>query len=186
MAGGAVFFSRATLLAAANQFAAMPRDRGGEEEDGTCRDAYTGTDEVVTAACLRERGVTAAPALDPAGREYVALYDVGDLLGYNRTSRGEWWFWEGKERFPCHDAGDCLAHLPLAFHNYKSAKDLLDLEEEFYGAAATGTDDGTSTVVGRVATLRWWNNFNQTKRYFDHVRAAMKEAKRKESRSLAT
>jgi hypothetical protein len=170
-----VFLSRATLLAAATAFAAMPLHRGDEAEDGTCRDAYTGTEEVVTAACLKEAaGVAAAPALDPEGREHVALYAVDDLLGYNRTEQGEWWFWEGKARVPCHDAGDCLARLPLAFHHYKDPQDLLDLERELYGGKENG---------GVVA--RQWPNFDMTQQYFKRVRAAMKEAEMKDSRSVA-
>ncbi|KAL7552183.1 hypothetical protein ACHAWF_017991 [Thalassiosira exigua] len=160
VAGGAVFFSRATLVAAGKIFDAMPLEGGDEEEDGTCRDAYTGTEEVATAVCLKRRpspGATpgsasdappilAEAALDSAGRDLVSLYEVDDILTYNRTDQGEWWFWEGKEKAPCHDAGDCLADLPLAFHHYKEPELMLDLEEEFYGkvarAAAKGEEEG--------------------------------------------
>jgi len=133
VAGAAAFFSRATLLAAADAFRRMPMENGNLEEDGTCRDAYTGTDEVVTAVCLKQyANVTAEPAIDSQGREEVALFDISDILSWNRTQMGEWWYWEGKERFPCHDKGDCLAHLPMAFHKYEPQY-FYDFEKEFYG-----------------------------------------------------
>mmetsp|Transcript_36363 Transcript_36363/g.67548 ORF Transcript_36363/g.67548 Transcript_36363/m.67548 type:complete len:680 (+) Transcript_36363:100-2139(+) len=178
VAGGAVFFSRATLLAGADAFRRMPMDKGNEEEDGTCRDAYTGTEEVVTAICLKEHSnITAEPAIDPEGREQVSLYEVDIMLEYNRTDQGEWWFWQDKQRFPCHDDGDCLAYLPLAFHHYKDSRDFLDLEKEFYGSVMKGEKDPKliRTKNGRVAA-RHWPHFDQTHRYFERVRAAMKAA----------
>ena len=89
VAGAAVFFSRATLLKAAETFNTMSMERGDQEEDGTCRDAYTGTEEVVTAVCIKDY-VTAEPAVDDAGREQVSLYEVELILEYNRTEQGEW------------------------------------------------------------------------------------------------
>ena len=66
---------RATLLEAAKTFVTMSMERGDEEEDGTCRDAYTGTEEVVTAVCIKDF-VQAEPALDASGREEISLYEV--------------------------------------------------------------------------------------------------------------
>lgn len=88
VAGAAVFFSRATLLKAAETFNTMSMERGDEEEDGTCRDAYTGTEEVVTAVCIKNY-VEAEPAVDDVGREQVSLYEVELILEYNRTDQGE-------------------------------------------------------------------------------------------------
>ena len=91
VAGAAVFFSRATVLTAAEAFEGMPLEKGHLEEDGTCRDSYTGTEEVVTAVCLKEQaGVVAEPAIDSQGREEVSLYEIWDILSYNRTDHGEW------------------------------------------------------------------------------------------------
>jgi len=182
VAGGAVFLSRATLLAGADAFRNMPMDRGDEEEDGTCRDSYTGTEEVVTAACLKEHSnITAEPAIDREGREQVSLYEVDNIITYNRTDQGEWWFWEGKQRFPCHDDGDCLASLPLAFHHYKKSEDFLDFEKEFYGSVMKGEEDKTLVRKrdGRVAA-RHWPQFDRVHRYFERIRAAMKAALRAE------
>lgn len=187
VAGGAVFLSRATLLAAADAFRNMPMEKGDEEEDGTCRDAYTGTEEVVTAVCLKEHSnITAEPAIDSEGREEVSLYELDPMLDYNRTEQGEWWFWEGKKRFPCHDNGDCVAHLPLAFHHYKDSQFFLDFEKEFYGSVMKREDDKTLIKMndGRVAA-RHWPGFDSTYQYIERVREAMKAARDGDSQSLA-
>jgi len=186
VAGGAVFYSRAALLAGADSFRKMPMDKGNKEEDGTCRDAYTGTEEMVTAICLKEHGISAEPAIDPEGREHVSLYEVDDIIKYNRTDQGEWWFWKNKKRFPCHDDGDCLAYLPLALHHYKDSRDFLDLEKEFYGSVMKGEKDPKliRTKDGRVAARRW-PNFDVTHQYFERVRAAMKAVEYEDSQTLA-
>jgi hypothetical protein len=158
---------RATLLEAAKTFVTMSMERGDDEEDGTCRDAYTGTEEVVTAVCIKDF-VQAEPALDASGREEISLYEVELILDYNRTEQGEWWYWEGKQRVPCHDnPNDCLSHLPLAFHHLKKADDLLIMDKEFYGDVST--------------RVRRQEHVNE---YFEKIRVAMKSAKAAEA-SLA-
>jgi hypothetical protein len=178
VAGAAVFFSRAALLAAADAFQSMSMEKGNEEEDGTCRDAYTGAEEVVTAVCLKKHSnITAEPAIDPEGREHVSLGDVENTLTWNRTDQGEWWFWEGKRRFPCHVDGDCLAYLPLAFHDYKDSQFFLDFEKEFYGSVMTGEKDDTLIKRNdKKVASRHWGSFDVTYQYFERVRAAMKAA----------
>ena len=171
VAGGAVFYSRSALLAAADSYSNMPMNRGDNEEDGTCRDSYTGTEEVVTAVCLKEHNITAEHAIDYEGREEISLYELSDILGYNRTVHGEWWFWDSKKRYPCHDDGHCVAHLPLAFHHYKDSQDFLDIENELYG---------TTLTINHSNRLR---NHLETHKYFENVRAAMKRAKDEESQS---
>ena len=184
VAGAAVFFSRATLLAAVDSFQKMPLEDGNEEEDGTCRDAFTGTEEVVTAVCLKEHSnIIAEAAIDSQGREGVSLFEVDDIVGYNRTDQGEWWFWEGKKRYPCHDTGGCLADLPLAFHNYKDSRFFLDLEKEFYGIIMKRQKD--NSVSKRIAARRW-ENFGQTYRYFERVRNAMRAVEELEQSSLTS
>ncbi|KAL7533422.1 hypothetical protein ACHAXR_005223 [Thalassiosira sp. AJA248-18] len=188
VAGGAVFFSRATLLAAGDAFRKMPMEKGDQEEDGTCRDSYTGTEEVVTAVCLKEHSnIIAEPAIDSEGREQVSLYEVDDILRYNRTEQGEWWFWEGKKWFPCHDDGDCLAHLPLAFHGYKDSQYFLDFEKEFHGSVMNREEDESLVKKndGRVAA-RHWGNFDRSYQYFERVRAAKSVAKNGDSLSSIT
>lgn len=167
VAGAAVFFSRGTLLKAAETFSTMSMERGDEEDDGTCRDAYTGTEEVTTAVCIKDF-VKAEPAVDDVGREQISLYEVELILEYNRTQQGEWWFWEGKKKVPCHDnPNDCLAHLPLAFHHLKNADDLVAMENEFY------SDD----TAGRKENKGYVNE------YFDKIRAAMRAAEAAEAQN---
>ena len=183
VAGAAVFFSRATLLAAADSFQKMSMENGNQEEDGTCRDAYTGTEEVVTAVCLKEHSnIIADPAIDPNGREFITLGPVDGDITYNRTAHGEWWFWEGKKRFPCHDDGDCIAYLPLAFHGYKEPDVFFDFEKEFYGSVMKGEeDDSLAERNDNKIAARNWDNFDETHEYFERVRAAMKAAALKEN-----
>ena len=160
VAGAAVFFSRATLLKAAETFKTMSMARGDMEEDGTCRDSYTGTEEVATAVCIKNF-VKAEPAVDDEGREQVSLYEVDLILEYNRTEQGEWWFWQGKKRVPCHDnPNDCLGRYPLAFHHLKNANDIIAMDKEFYG------DDKD----GRQRRKPYVNE------YFDKIRTAMRAA----------
>eukprot|EP00804_Cyclotella_cryptica_P013131 CCRYP_019637-RA/>CCRYP_019637-RA protein AED:0.01 eAED:0.01 QI:509/1/1/1/1/1/2/1575/743 len=165
IAGAAVFFSRATLVEAGRTFNTMSMERGDEEEDGTCRDAYTGTEEVVTAVCIKDYA-RAEAATDADGREQISLYEVELILEYNRTEQGEWWYWQGKERVPCHNNPyDCISHLPLAFHHNKDPKDLLDLDNEFYN------DDPTKRKRRK----------GYVNAYFDKVRATMNAAQTAES-----
>ena len=182
VAGAAVFFSRATLLAAVDSFQKMPMENGNVEEDGTCQDAYTGTEEVVTAVCLKEHSnIIAEPAIDSQGREEVSVIEVDDAIAYNRTAHGEWWFWEGKKRLPCHDDGDCLAYLPLAFHGYKESDAFLDLEKEFYGSVMKGEkDDALAERNDNKIAARNWANFDKTYEYFERIRAAMRVATKAE------
>jgi len=186
IAGAAVFFSRATLLAAADSFQKMPMENGNEEDDGTCGDAFTSTEEVVTAICLKEHSnIIAEPTIDSQGREEISLIEVDDIIVYNRTAMGEWWYWEGKKRFPCHDTGDCLSDLPLAFHGYKDSKFLLGLEKEFYGSVMKGEKDDSLAKRNdnKLAAFNWLN-FDRTYNYFERVRAAMRVvAKEEESGS---
>jgi len=186
VAGAAVFFSRATLLAAADSFQNMPMESGDEEEDGTCRDAWTGAEEVVTAVCLKDHSnIIAEPAIDSLGREEISLAPVDNAIAYNRTAHGEWWFWEGKNRFPCHDDGDCLAHLPLAFHGYKESEPFFDLEKEFYGSIMNGEEDDSLAKRNddKIASRNWFN-FQQTHEYFERIRAAMRVAAKEEESDL--
>ena len=37
-----------------------------------------------------QAGVVAEPAIDSQGREEVSLYEIWDILSYNRTDHGEW------------------------------------------------------------------------------------------------
>jgi hypothetical protein len=91
----------------------------------------------------------------------VATYIHQRLTTAHFTLQGEWWFWEGKKRFPCHDnPNDCIGHLPLAFHHLKNAEDILALDKEFY------SDD----VRGRKQNKGYVN------KYFDKVRTAMRAA----------
>ncbi len=183
VAGSAVFWSRATLLAAADSFQRMPMEHGNEEEDGTCRDAFTATEEVVTAVCLKEHSnIIAEPAVDSQGRDEITLFEVDEIIVYNRTDQGEWWFWEGKKHIPCHDDGDCLGDLPLAFHGYKDSKFLLHLENEFYGSVMKGEKDDSLAKRNdsKMASFNW-GNFDQTHKYFERVRAAMKIAAKEEA-----
>jgi len=182
VAGAAVFFSRATLLAAADSFQNMPIESGNEEEDGTCRDAWTGTEEVVTAVCLKDHSnIIAEPAIDSLGREEISIVEVDNAIAYNRTAHGEWWFWEGKKRYPCHDDGDCLAYLPLAFHGYKESKFFYDMEKEFYGSVMNGEkDDSLAKRNDNKIAARNWANFHQTHEYFERIRAAMRVAAKEE------
>ncbi|KAL7498377.1 hypothetical protein ACHAWT_006336 [Skeletonema menzelii] len=183
VAGAAVFFSRATLVAAADSFQKMSTENGNEEEDGTCRDANTGTEEVVTAVCLKEHSnIIAEPAIDSLGRDEISLFPVDDMIVYNRTDHGEWWFWEGKKRIPCHDAGDCLGDLPLALHGYKDSEFLLYLENEFYGSVMKGQkDDSLAKRNDNKIAAYNWENFDRTYKYFERVRAAMKIAAKEEA-----
>ncbi|KAL7471995.1 hypothetical protein ACHAXS_012300 [Conticribra weissflogii] len=178
VAGAAAFFSRATLLAAADAFRRMPMENGNLEEDGTCRDAYSGTDEVVTAVCLKQYfNVTAEPAIDSEGREEVAIFDISDILSWNRTQMGEWWYWEGKKRFPCHDEGDSLAHLPMAFHKY-APQFFYDFENEFYGNVKLAKSNNSSLFISNDGALasRNWPKFDMTYQYLQRIRLAMSAA----------
>ena len=89
VAGTAVFFSRATLKAAADIFRTF--DKSHERHDKgpvTCRDADAENEEVRTSVCLKEHlGVDAVPVLDEMGRELVSVGEIEDVLLWNRTEQ---------------------------------------------------------------------------------------------------
>ena len=156
-------------------------ENGDQEEDGTCRDAYTGTEEVVTAVCLKKyANITADEALDSEGREQVSLYDIADILTWNRTEQGEWWYWEGKKRYDCHNNGDCLSHLPIAFHGYKDSQFFHDFEKEFYENVTNTSDEDATLLQGEGApgVSREWDSL--TRQYIEKIRLTMNAAATKE------
>lgn len=152
ISGALQIFSHRTFHSLANVFRTMPKatkenitSYTGEDE---CRDG-AGLADFPTAHCVRtqlhiepqntrekstkqqQRHIISTTTSSNTNttetviveRERVLLFPPQDLLTFNRTKQGEWWYWGGKPP-TVGDMEDCCAHLPFAFHAriYKDAK----------------------------------------------------------------
>ena len=98
--------------------------------------------------------------------------EIEDVLLWNRTKQGEWWYWKNKpRRHPKtgKEMHQCCGVLPIAFHGYKDAQWFYKLEDEFYGF-----DEGL--LVDNDWKRYRWRNSLKTQQYFYRVRKAMKVA----------
>ena len=62
----------------------------------------------------------------------------------------------------------CCGNLPIAFHGYKNSQWFFKIEKELYSEEVSDAGDGWKDFI--------WNNARETRRYFNRVRIAMKEA----------
>jgi len=182
IAGAAVFFSRATFKAAANifrRFDAVVEPWNDVTLRGhlKCQDAYTDQEEIVTAVCLKEHmRVDAYPLLDEMGQELVTIGEIEDVLLWNRTEQGEWWYWKNKPRKhpkTGKDMHQCCGDLPVAFHGYRDPQWFFKLENELYSEVSDDKGNGWKNYR--------WRHPVETNRYFGRVRMAMKDVSRRGS-----
>lgn len=61
-----------------------------------CADSDTGTEEKVTALCLRDVGIDPEETVDSKGREYVVPLGIPFSLTYRRKPTSTSWFWHLK------------------------------------------------------------------------------------------
>ncbi|KAL7541434.1 hypothetical protein ACHAXR_010932 [Thalassiosira sp. AJA248-18] len=151
--GAAACWSQKTLEGIAEVYRKMPKGstRG---EHGTCEDRAQATEEVSTSYCLKTHlNVSAYPARDDEMREYISVSKFKDVLKWNRTEQGEWWFWKGKPK----NAGqmeNALAIRPIGLHKYKTDFEIRELEQHFYGPPDNKVlkrlDPRTKTYVNKV------------------------------------
>ena len=76
--------------------------------------------------------VTAYAARDDQVREHITVAKFDDVLTWNRTEQGEWWYWKGKPK----DAGqmeNTISRRPIGLHKYKSAPEIRGMEQIFFG-----------------------------------------------------
>jgi hypothetical protein len=87
-----VCWSRNTLGDIANVYWSMPMGHTGGF-CGPCVDRAEATEEASTSVCLFENlNVSAHAAWDDNMREYASLDRYKDVLTWNRTEQGEWWY----------------------------------------------------------------------------------------------
>ena len=105
-----------------------------------------------------------------------------------------------KSHSSSHDDGDCLAHLPLAFHHYKDPSWFYDFERESFSLGERRSSWSKSTIVvglcncvisgefypkendpkpyrsrdGKVAARKWPYFDDRVYPYFERIRAAMR------------
>ena len=132
IAGATACWSRKTLDDIADVYRKMPKD-GAKGERGRCEDRAQATEEASTSLCLaRHLNVTAYAARDDQVREHITVAKFDDVLTWNRTEQGEWWYWKGKPK----DAGqmeNTISRRPIGLHKYKSAPEIRGMEQIFFG-----------------------------------------------------
>mmetsp|Transcript_30010 Transcript_30010/g.62727 ORF Transcript_30010/g.62727 Transcript_30010/m.62727 type:complete len:462 (+) Transcript_30010:73-1458(+) len=157
VAGAAACWSRKTLAGIVDVYKNMPKGYQGRYR-GRCEDRPEASEEISTSLCLKEGlNVTAEAMVDDEMREYVTLDPYHNVLTWNRTKQGEWWFWLNKPA----NAGqmeNCCAIRPMGMHKYKNKWQIEMLEEQFYGP----TNNKEITKLNE-----------RTRRYVDKVRGAM-------------
>jgi len=132
VAGAAACWSHRTLDEVAEVYRNMPRGYNGHER-GKCEDRAEASEEMTTSKCLEQYlNVSAEPMLEDGKREYVTVDPYGNMLTWNRTEQGEWWYWLNKPA----DRGqmeDCCASRPMGFHKYKQVGPVNSMNQQFYG-----------------------------------------------------
>ena len=132
VAGAAVCWSHKTLTDIATVYRNMPMGYTGGFR-GKCEDRAHATEEASTSVCLHEHlNISAYPARDENMREYITLDKYKDVLTWNRTEQGEWWYWKGKPT----NAGqmeNAITSRPIGIHKYKATSEIRELEQHFYG-----------------------------------------------------
>lgn len=125
--GATVCWSWKTLNDIANVYRNMPKGYNGRER-GKCEDRAQATEEVATSLCLKQH----LTARDKHHREYVIPSKFNNLLTWNRTEQGEWWYWRGK---PSHvgQEEECCAHRPIGLHKYKLPQQIMEVHQQFLG-----------------------------------------------------
>lgn len=157
IAGATACWSHKTLHDIAEVYRNMPKGfKGGER--GKCEDRAKATEEATTSLCLkRHLDVDAEAARDDQLREYVTIEKIKNVLTWNRTEQGEWWYWKGKPE-GSGQMEECCAIRPIGLHKYKLPTEILEMEAQFFGEL--GNKD--------------YNRLDaRTKRYVDKVRKAM-------------
>lgn len=130
--GAAVCWSWKTLNAVAEVYRNMPMGYNGGER-GNCEDRAHATEEATTSLCLKQHlNVDAEPARDKQHREYVIPSRFNNMLTWNRTEQGEWWFWRGKPE-NVGQGEECCAHRPIGLHKYKLESQILQIQQQFFG-----------------------------------------------------
>ncbi len=157
VAGATACWSRKTLKEIAQVYRDMPKGSTSGER-GKCEDRAHATEEVTTSLCLKEHlDVDAFPARDDQLREFVTIAKIKEVLTWNRTEQGEWWFWKGKPE-GAGEMEECCAVRPIGLHKYKMTDEILEMENQFFGERDN---------------LDYKKLNARTKRYVDKVRRAM-------------
>jgi hypothetical protein len=155
--GAAVCWSWKTLNDIAEVYNDMPKGHDGGER-GKCEDRAQATEEVTTSLCLKQHlNVDAEPARDTHNREYVIPSKFNNMLTWNRTDQGEWWFWRDKPDNVGQEE-ECCAHRPIGLHKYKLPSEIMQVQQQFFG-------DTENKDYTRLSA--------KPKRYVDKVRKAM-------------
>mmetsp|Transcript_1136 Transcript_1136/g.2387 ORF Transcript_1136/g.2387 Transcript_1136/m.2387 type:complete len:446 (-) Transcript_1136:1-1338(-) len=157
VAGATACWSHKTLKEIAQVYRDMPKGSTSGER-GRCEDRAHATEEVTTSLCLKKHlDVDAYPARDDELREFVTIAKIKEVLTWNRTEQGEWWFWKGKPE-GAGEMEECCAVRPIGLHKYKMTNEILEMENQFFGER----DNSDYKKLNA-----------RTKRYVDKVRKAM-------------
>jgi len=140
--------------------------------DHACRDG-AGLADSPTANCIvmHVPGAQVEETRDELGRERVLLVPPSDLLTFNRTLQGEWWYWAGKPQ-SVGQMENCCSDFPLAFHGrtYKDAKagHYYYLEQKLYNRTFANTTFEPQKYRGIHP-----KNVDVNERYLTKVKRAM-------------
>jgi len=172
VAGAGVFFSRATIKANAKIYRTFDSSSAADKRRKRCRDELTDQEEVITSICLKEHvDVDADHILDDEGREMITVAEIEDAIIWNRIEQGEWWYWQNKPKTHPETGKEmhtCCGDLPITFHGYKDPQWFYKLDHEFYSTKITNHG-------GNWLNFKW-RNPQDTAKYFDRVKKAMKAA----------
>jgi len=132
IAGAAACWSHKTLEAIADVYRKMPKGRT-QKHRNKCEDRPEASEEISTSLCLYEKlNVTAESMVDDEMRQYIMVDPYHNMLTWNRTEQGEWWYWKNKPK-GTGEMEDCCARRPMGIHKYKSKEKIESLDIQFYG-----------------------------------------------------
>jgi len=133
ISGVATFYSREAIRRLAPQLAAMPREYGAREDfqHGRCVDRDGATEERTSSLCLREVGIYAEDTVTDEGQERILLWRPQAHLEKKRLNTSKGWYWRNKPSIKTDK--ECCSDKPIAFHPYKSPKELRKLHAQVTG-----------------------------------------------------
>mmetsp|Transcript_31211 Transcript_31211/g.75469 ORF Transcript_31211/g.75469 Transcript_31211/m.75469 type:complete len:438 (-) Transcript_31211:178-1491(-) len=132
IAGATACWSRKTLDGIADVYRQMPKGAMTGER-GRCEDRAQATEEASTSLCLKTHlNVSAYPARDDQLREHITIAKYKDVLTWNRTEQGEWWYWKGKPK-GAGEMENTISIRPIGLHKYKASKEIMELDQQFFG-----------------------------------------------------
>eukprot|EP00924_Labyrinthula_sp_SR-Ha-C_P004059 snap_masked-scaffold_3-processed-gene-12.28-mRNA-1 protein AED:1.00 eAED:1.00 QI:0/0/0/0/1/1/2/0/507 len=144
IAGAMVGYSRKTLDTIVPVYRSMPNEYGDRTKfkHGRCVDRDGATQEVTESLCLSQNGIIAQDMSTADGMSRITLHTVIQSLKIRKKPDTSYWFWKKQEPWRT-----CCATIPLAFHHYKKASNMMKMDNLFFNEEERVVRDEFSSYI---------------------------------------